>query len=108
VAETVAGAIRRAGNPGRSGHALSIRPAATVTAISGRALVIQQGGNLVYAKDQAGHSSIKVTVDVYGKLVPGENRDAMDCLGKSLKKSAIHAQTERVRTSNIQEIKANL
>lgn len=108
MAETVAGAMRRAGNPGRSGHALSIRSAATVTAISGRPLLIRYGGSLVYAKDQAGHRSIKVTVDGYGKLVPGKNRDAMDRLGKSLKKSAIPAQTERVRPSNIQEIKENL
>jgi integrase len=69
--------------------------------------MIQNGESLVYVKDQAGHSSIKVTVDVYGKLVPGENRDAMDRLGETLKKPATSAQPERVRTSNIQEIKAN-
>jgi hypothetical protein len=45
-------------------------------------------------------------VDAYGKLVSGEIRDAMDRLGESLKKSATSVQPERVRTSNIQEIKA--
>ena len=32
--------------------------------------LIQNGESLVYVKDQLGHHSIKVTVDVYGHLVP--------------------------------------
>ena len=31
-------------------------------------------------KDQLGHHSIKVTVDVYGHLVPGANKAAVDRL----------------------------
>ena len=31
-------------------------------------------------KDQMGHHSIKVTVDVYGHLVPGANKAAVDRL----------------------------
>jgi integrase len=31
-------------------------------------------------KDQLGHSSIQVTVDVYGHLIPGANRKAVDRL----------------------------
>ena len=31
-------------------------------------------------KDQLGHHSIKVTVDVYGRLVPGANKAAVDRL----------------------------
>jgi integrase len=31
-------------------------------------------------KEQMGHSSIKVTVDIYGHLVPGGNRQAVDKL----------------------------
>lgn len=31
-------------------------------------------------KEQLGHSSIKRTVDVYGHLVPGANREALDRL----------------------------
>jgi hypothetical protein len=38
------------------------------------------GVNLAYVKDQLGHSSIKLTVDVYGHSVPGANRDALDRL----------------------------
>lgn len=69
--------------------------------------MIQNGESLVYVKDQAGHSSIKVTVDVYGKLVPGENRTAMDRLGESLKKSATQTQPKQPCPSNIQEMKGN-
>jgi integrase len=35
-------------------------------------------------KNQLGHASIKMTVDVYGHLVPGSNRQAVNrlpCLG---------------------------
>ena len=43
-------------------------------------LLIQQGESLAYVKEQMGHSSIQVTVDVYGHLVPGGNRAAVDRL----------------------------
>jgi integrase len=34
-------------------------------------LLIQDGAPLTYVKEQMGHSSIQVTVDTYGHLVPG-------------------------------------
>jgi integrase len=34
----------------------------------------------VYVKEQMGHASIQITVDVYGHLVPGGNRAAVDRL----------------------------
>jgi integrase len=43
-------------------------------------LLIQQGESLAYVRDQLGHHSIKLTVDVYGHLVPGANRQAVDRL----------------------------
>jgi integrase len=48
-------------------------------------LLIQNGAPLAYVKDQLGHSSIKLTVDIYGHLVPGANRQEMNRL-PSLKK----------------------
>ncbi len=42
--------------------------------------LIQNGESLAYVKDQIGHHSIKVTVDIYGKLVPGANKAAVDRL----------------------------
>jgi integrase len=43
-------------------------------------LLIQQGESLAYVQQQLGHSSIQVTVDVYGHLIPGANRAAVDKL----------------------------
>jgi integrase len=43
-------------------------------------LLIQNGESLAYVKDQLGHSSIAITVDLYGHLVPGSNRAAVDRL----------------------------
>jgi integrase len=43
-------------------------------------LLIQNGESLAYVRDQLGHSSIQVTVDIYGHLVPGANRAAVDRL----------------------------
>jgi integrase len=43
-------------------------------------LLIQNGEPLTYVKEQLGHSSIKITVDVYGHLVPGANRQAVNRL----------------------------
>jgi integrase len=42
--------------------------------------MIQSGESLKYIWDQLGHSSIKMTADVYGHLVPGANRKAMNSL----------------------------
>ena len=43
-------------------------------------LLIQQGESLAYVQQQLGHSSVQVTVDVYGHLIPGANRAAVDRL----------------------------
>jgi integrase len=45
-------------------------------------LLIQNGEGLAYVRDQLGHSSIQVTVDTYGHLVPGANRAAADSAGR--------------------------
>jgi integrase len=42
--------------------------------------LIQQGESLAYVRDQMGHHSIKITVDIYGHLVPGANKAAVDRL----------------------------
>ena len=36
--------------------------------------LLQNGESAVYVKDELGHHSIKVTVDVYGHLLPGANK----------------------------------
>ena len=42
--------------------------------------LLQNGESPAYVKEQMGHHSIKVTVDIYGHLVPGSNREAVDRL----------------------------
>ncbi len=42
--------------------------------------LIQSGAPLVYARDQMGHSSIRVTADIYAHLIPGANVGAIDKL----------------------------
>ena len=56
--------------------------------------LIQAGASLAYVWDQLGHSSIQVTVDVYGHLVPADNiawTDALNAL-TSPQQSATGAQ----------------
>ena len=43
-------------------------------------LLLQNGESPVYVKDQMGHSSIQITVDLYGQLIPGGNKQAVDRL----------------------------
>ena len=47
-------------------------------------LLLQQGESPVYVKEQMGHSSIAITVDLYGHLIPGGNRQAVDRLDEPM------------------------
>jgi integrase len=47
-------------------------------------LLFEGGQSPAYVRDQLGHSSIQVTVDIYGHLVPGANRKAMDGLANAI------------------------
>jgi integrase len=56
-------------------------------------LLIQRGASLVYVKEQMGHSSIQITVDTYGQLVPSANVCWVDRIDEqSLQVSATQAQ----------------
>jgi integrase len=47
-------------------------------------MLIQNGENLVYVRDQLGHSSIKITIDTYGHLMPSANKAVVDRLDEAL------------------------
>ena len=47
---------------------------------SSRQVGTKKAAEMAYVKDQLGHASIKMTVDVYGHLVPGANREAVNRL----------------------------
>ena len=50
-------------------------------------LLIQSGASIVYVKEQMGHSSIQVTVDTYGHLMPGANVSFVDRLDEISKQN---------------------
>ncbi|MEK6804379.1 MAG: site-specific integrase, partial [Nitrospirota bacterium] len=56
-------------------------------------LLLQNGESPVYVKEQMGHSSIQVTVDCYGHLIPGGNKQAVDRLDTPLAQLAFHAES---------------
>jgi len=63
-------------------------------------LLIQAGAPLTYVKEQMGHSSIKITVDIYGHLIPGADVAHIDRLDRleaitSPQQSATQAQPTR-------------
>jgi integrase len=53
-------------------------------------LLLQQGEGLVYVRDQLGHHSIQLTVDTYGHLVPGDNKQAVDRLDDDIPSILAH------------------
>lgn len=60
-------------------------------------LLNQDGASLAYVKEQMGHSSIQVTVDTYGHLLPGANIawvDRLDSAATSQQLPATPAQPE--------------
>jgi integrase len=72
-------------------------------------MLIQQGASLVYVKEQMGHSSIQVTVDTYGHLIPSGNIEWVDALDAktSPQQSATPAQPRhggrKARSSQVVE-----
>jgi integrase len=56
-------------------------------------LLLQHGESPVYVKDQMGHSSIQVTVDLYGHLIPGGNKQAVDRLDSLVRESVSVGQS---------------
>ena len=71
VRKVLARLLVKAGLPRRNLHSLRHSLAS---------LLIQNGESLAYVRDQLGHSSIQITVDTYGHLVPGGNRRAVNRL----------------------------
>ena len=55
--------------------------------------MLQNGESPVYVKDQMGHCSIQVTVDLYGHLIPGGNTQAVDRLDFGVEEGAFKAES---------------
>jgi site-specific recombinase XerC len=79
-------------------------------------LLIQNGASIVYVKEQMGHSSIQVTVDIYGHLIPGANVSFVDRLDEaarqanetSQQQNATQAQPVKMRETEIPSEVADL
>ena len=79
-------------------------------------LLIQNGASIVYVKEQMGHSSIQVTVDIYGHLIPGANVSFVDRLDEaarqanetSQQQNATQAQPVKIRETDIPSEVADL
>ena|SRR6516164_2294232 len=57
-------------------------------------LLIQGRGTLAYLKEHMGHSSIQITVDTYGHLVPGADIACVDSLDSRTKPQQSANQTQ--------------
>jgi integrase len=58
-------------------------------------LLLSRGESPVYVKEQLGHSSIQMTVDIYGHLIPSSNRGAVNQLD-SPQPSATYPQPVKI------------
>jgi integrase len=43
-------------------------------------LLLNDGASPVYVKEQLGHTSIQMIVDIYGRLIPSRNREMVNRL----------------------------
>jgi integrase len=57
---------------------------------------LTDGASPVYVKEQLGHSSINMTVDVCGHLIPGSNRDIVNRLD-TLHQSLPYPHSEKIQ-----------
>lgn len=57
-------------------------------------LLLSDGASPVYVKEQLGHSSIQMTVDIYGHLIPSSNREMVNRLDSQL--SATQPQPAKI------------
>ena len=73
-------------------------------------LLIQAGASLAYVRDEMGHSSIQVTVDIYGHLIPGANVSFVDKLdtASSPQQSATQPQQRsRLESDGFEQVLPN-
>jgi len=61
--------------------------------------ILQQGESPVYVKEQLGHSSIQITVNCYGHLIPGGNKPAVDRLDTPIAQSVVEKKSATPRAT---------
>ena len=92
--------------PGIVEHKIAWRRTRKAAGVTGRfhdlrhtfaSLLIGQGESLAYVKEQLGHSTIRMTVDIYCHLIPGSNRQAVNRL------PTVHSGVELESAEAVQE-----
>ena len=58
-------------------------------------LLLQAGESMMYVRYQLGYHSIKVTVDIYGHLVQGGNKEVVDRLDDTPKSATFRSQHKK-------------
>lgn len=58
-------------------------------------LLLSDGASPVYVKEQLGHSSIQMTVDIYGHLIPSSSREFVNRL--DMQPSATYPQPNQTK-----------
>jgi integrase len=66
-------------------------------------LLIQDGASLAYVKEQMGHSSIQITVDTYGHLIPGADIAWVDRLDVKTAQQPSATRTQQAENEVMQE-----
>jgi integrase len=66
-------------------------------------LLIQDGASLTYVKEQMGHSSIQITVDTYGHLIPGADIACVDRLDSRTSPHQSAPETHQAEKESEQE-----
>src|SRR5215467_3230644 len=73
-------------------------------------LLLMQGESPVYVKEQLGHSSIKMTLDIYAHWIPGANRKAVNRLpslpAKARRLATVATETQKQESPGVH--RANL
>jgi len=59
--------------------------------------LLSNGESPVYVKEQLGHSSIMMTVDIYGHLMPSSNGEAVNKLDKVAPERTLCAPSETTK-----------
>ncbi len=73
-------------------------------------MLIQAGASLAYVRDQMGHSSIQVTVDIYGHLIPGANVayvNKLDVLTSPQQSATQPQQRAKLESDGFEEVLPN-
>jgi integrase len=71
-------------------------------------LLLQNGASIVYVKEQMGHSSIQVTVDIYGHLIPGANLSFVDRLDEVVPEPAKTSPQQSATPAQLREMELPL